>query len=123
MTQCCAVAVSLFGGYFLAAWGINEVGSRLFGLRHDVQRARCFAGYASVVTFVLQIVTGILPDFYIIALFVEFYTVYIVWEGSTHMMQVPEPLRLRFTLLASVLLIACPVLVRMLFIHLSVSLS
>ena len=123
MRLCCAAAVSLFGGYFLAAWGIDELGSRLFRLRHDVQRARCFAGYASVMTFVLQIVTGILPDFYIIALFVEFYTVYIVWEGSMRMMQVSEPLRLRFTLLASALLIACPILVRVLFDYLSVSLS
>ena len=123
MTQCCAVAVSLFGGYFLAAWAIDEMGRRFFDLPADIALARRFAGYALVILFVLQIITGILPDFGIIALFVEFYTVYIVWEGSVRMMHVSEKLRLRFTVLSSILLIACPALVRLLFNELSVVLS
>ena len=29
MTNCCVVAVALFGGYFLAAYAINEMGTRM----------------------------------------------------------------------------------------------
>ena len=49
MTQCCAVAVSLFGGCFLSAYLINELGMRFCGLKGDIYRAQQFAGYALVV--------------------------------------------------------------------------
>ena len=36
MTRCCAVAVALFGGYFLAAYAINELRVRLFEGNSDM---------------------------------------------------------------------------------------
>ena len=36
MTNCCAVAVALFGGYFLAAYAINEKGTRMFGMHSNI---------------------------------------------------------------------------------------
>ena len=36
MTQCCAVAVSLFGGYFLAAYLINGLRVRMFVMDNDI---------------------------------------------------------------------------------------
>ncbi len=109
MTQCCAVAVSLFGGYFLAAYLINGLRVRMFILDSDIPLAQQFAGYALVVVFMLRIVIGILPDFGIMALLLQFYIVYVVWEGSKKVMQIAEKDRLRFTILSSILLIACPV--------------
>ena len=87
MTQCCAVAVSLFGGYFLAAYLINGLRVRMFMLDSDIPLAQQFAGYALVVVFMLRIVIGILPDFGIMALLLQFYIVYVVWEGSKKVMQ------------------------------------
>ena len=66
MTQCCAVAVALFGGYFLAAYAINQLRVQMFGMSDDVPLTQQFAGYALVVTFLLKIITGLLPDFSII---------------------------------------------------------
>ena len=80
MTNCCAVAVALFGGYFLAAYAINEMGVRMFGMPANAPLTQQFAGYALVVPFLLQIVTGLLPDFRIIAWLFQFYIVYVVWE-------------------------------------------
>ena len=80
MTNCCAVAVALFGGYFLAAYAINEMGTRMFGLHSNMPLTQQFAGYALVVSFLLQIVTGLLPDFRIIAWLLQFYIVYVVWD-------------------------------------------
>ena len=43
MTNCCDVAVALFGGYFLAAYAINEMGTRMFGMHSNclLYTSRC----------------------------------------------------------------------------------
>ena len=115
MTNCCAVAVALFGGYFLAAYVINEMGIRMFGMSANISLTQQFAGYALVVPFLLQIVTGLLPDFRIIAWLLQFYIVYVVWEGAPIVMQVEEKNRLRFTILSSLLLILCPAVIQFVF--------
>lgn len=115
MTQCCAVAVSLFGGYFLAAYLINGLRVRLLMQDTDIPLSQQFAGYALVVVFVLRMIIGILPDFSVMALLLQFYTVYVVWEGSKTLMQVAEKDRLRFTILSSILLIVCPAMIEWIF--------
>ena len=64
---------------------------------------------------VLQVILGVLPDFNIIAILLRFYTVYIVWEGSKVLLRVSDKNRLRFTVMASVLLLLCPWLIEVLF--------
>ena len=123
MTQCCAVAVSLFGGYFLAAYLINGVRVRMLMTDSDIPLTQQFAGYALVVLFVLKIIIGILPDFRIISWLLQFYIVYVVWEGSAKMMQVEEKDRLRFTIISSILLIACPTAIEWIFTKLTVMLN
>ena len=123
MTKCCAVAVALFGGYFLAAYLINLTVVRFFRMADNLPLLQQFAGYAMVVIFLLRIVLGILPDFQIIAMLLQFYTVYVVWEGCVRVLQVTEANRLRFTLLASVLLIVCPLLIEWIFNKLTIVLN
>ena len=115
MTQCCAVAVALFGGYFLAAYAINQMGIKMFGMSNDIPLAQQFAGYALVVTFLLHIVTGLLPDFSIIGWLLQFYIVYVVWEGARVVMLVEEKNRLRYTIFSSILLILCPAVIQVVF--------
>ena len=123
MTQCCAVAVSLFGGYFLAAYLINALRVRLFMQDDDINLTRQFAGYAMVVPFLLQIIIGVLPDFNIIAMLLQFYIVYVVWEGSRSLMEVEEKDRLRFTVISSILQIVCPAVIQLLFNKLTLLLN
>ncbi|MDM8337446.1 Yip1 family protein [Mediterranea massiliensis] len=123
MTQCCAVAVSLFGGYFLAAYLINNMCVRMLGMRSDIMLVQQFAGYALVVPFLLQIVIGVLPDFTIIAMLLVFYTVYIVWEGCKVLMQVEEKNQMKFTIISSALLIICPLVIQFVFNKLTVVLN
>lgn len=115
MTHCCAVAVSLFGGYFLAAYAINQLQVRMFGMPNNIPLTQQFAGYALVVTFSLKIITGLLPDFSIIGWLLQFYIVYVVWEGAPVVMGVEEKNRLRYTLFASFLLIICPAVIEVVF--------
>ena len=123
MTRCCAVAVSLFGGYFLAAYLINVMGVRWMRIPDQLPLVQQFAGYALVVVFLLRIVLGILPDFQIIAILLQFYTVYIVWEGSARLLRVADASRLRFTLMTSVVLIVCPMVIEWIFNELTVVLN
>ena len=123
MTQCCAVAVSLFGGYFLAAYLINALRVRLFMQDDDINLTRQFAGYAMVVPFLLQIIIGVLPDFNIIAMLLQFYIVYVVWEGSRSLVEVEEKDRLRFPVISSILLIVCPAVIQLLFNKLTLLLN
>ena len=123
MTKCCAVAVALFGGYFLAAYLVNLGAARFFRMVDNLPQVQQFAGYAMVVIFLLRIVLGILPDFQIIAMLLQFYTVYVIWEGCVKLLQVTEANRLRFTLLASVLLIVCPMLIEWAFNKLTIVLN
>ena len=115
MTNCCAVAVALFGGYFLAAYAINEAGIKMFGMPSQVLLTQQFAGYSLVVLFLLQIITGLLHSFRIIAWLLQFYIVYVVWEGAPIVMKVKENDRLKYTLLSSALLILCPAAIEFVF--------
>jgi hypothetical protein len=123
MKDCCVVAVSLFGGYFLAAYIINALGVKVFGLPNDRLLAQQFAGYALVATFLVHIVTGLLPEFGFIALIFQFYMLYIVWAGADVLMNVKESRRLNYTLAVFLLLMLCPISISTIFGKLLVILS
>ncbi|MGN0310293.1 MAG: Yip1 family protein [Bacteroides sp.] len=115
MTQCCAIAVALFGGYFLASNLIHHYTTRMMGLQAEKSLILQLAGYSMVVIFCLRIILALMPDFQIIALLLQFYTVYIVWEGSERLMQIGEESRLKFTLVSSVALLFSPVIIEWIF--------
>lgn len=115
MTECCSVAISLFGGFYLAAYLLNKMGIKFFYLSDNLLRAQRLMGYSSVVLFILQIVTGILPNFQIVSWLLQFYVVYIVWEGAKLFVKIEESDLLKYTLLSSFLLLVCPFLIEFLF--------
>lgn len=123
MTDCCSIAVSLFGGYYLASYLINLMRVRFFGMDDDHLLVQQFSGYAMVVLFLLGILMGLFSDFTIVSLLLQFYTVYIVWEGCSIVLQVEEKERFRFTIYASLLLIGCPFIIQTLFDKLMVTLN
>lgn len=123
MTQCCALAVALFGGYFLAAYLINQLRMGWLKQEDDLPLVQQLAGYSLSVTFVLQIIIGLLPDFGIIANLLQFYLVYVVWEGARMLLQVEEKVCVWFTLVSSVLLLLCPWMIELIFNKLMVVLN
>jgi len=123
MTQCCAVAVSLFGGFYLSAYLINQMGVKLIGMRDDLPLVQQFTGYSMVIVLLLQIIYGILPDFLILVVLFSFYTIYIVWEGADALMHVDEKNRLRYTVLSSLIILLCPWLIQVVFNKLTVLLN
>lgn len=115
MTECCAVVVSLFGGFFLSAYGINMLRVRMLKMNDNMGLSMRFVGYAMVVQFLLQMLTGILPDLGIISMLLQFYVVYIVWEGSESFLFIKEESRLKFTVATSVIILFCPALISYVF--------
>ena len=122
MTVCCAVAVSLFGGYFLAAYCLNQIGMRFYNMPNRLASTQQFAGYALVVFFLVQLVEGLFPNFKVLGWILQFYTVYVIWEGAPIVMKVRDSFRLSYTLVSSVLLIICPSVIRFVFDYLTKSL-
>lgn len=123
MTLCCSVAVAQFSGYFLSAYIINELGSKRFGVVNDLTLTRQYAGYTMVVPFLLQIITGLLPDFRIISWLLTPYIMFVAWEGSKILMKVEEKNRMTYTLISSILLIFLPPIIEYLFNQLTTQLN
>ena len=110
MTRCCAIFVSLFGGYFLAAYAIDQLGKKLLGREDQYELNQQFVGYSMVVTFVLHWI-------------LLFNTIFVVFEGARTLMKVNEEKLTRYTLIASVIIIVCPALIAAVFNELSVILN
>ena len=107
--------VSFFGGFYLASYVLGEVWRGLFKQPKDVRLCQSFVGLASSLMYVLEIVRLLLPDFFFLYIFV-LYTFYIVWEGSIIYMKVDEAVRMKFTTLASLILILTPMAINYLFV-------
>lgn len=114
MTNCCSVAVSLFGGFFFTAFIMNKIFEKFLAMKDNLLLLQTFTGYAMVVAFLIQIVLGLFPDFRIIGWIVQFYVLFIVWEG-TPLLGVEEKDRLRVTLVGSIILIFCPAIISLVF--------
>lgn len=115
MARCCAVVIAYFGGFYLSAYLINWANVRFYRDMDNMPLCLKLAGYSLTVPLVLQVVTGVLPDFGIIALMLRFYIIYLVWTGCKVLMHVAENQRLSFTIVASAILLACPALIGYLF--------
>lgn len=120
MTNCCAIFVALFAGYFLVVYLTNQYGMKVLKRPSQLSICQQFIGYSMVVTFVLDIVTGLFPSFLILRLIFQFYVVYIVWEGAGRLMHVEENKRMLYTLCVSLFIIISPMLIRWVFTRLSV---
>ena len=99
--------VSAFGGFYLAAYLLNELWQGMFKRTKDMRLCQRFVGYASSLMFALNIVLVLFPEFFFLQIFV-LYTFYIVWEGAGPYMQVTEAERLKFVALATMVILLTP---------------
>lgn len=108
--------VGVYGGYFIASYMLNEVAPR-FKMSKDLPRFQQFTGYASVVLYVLFIITPFLSGLFIVWL-LALYTIYVVNSGALYFMKVPKSKVADFTAVASAIIILSPILVHALFSYL-----
>ena len=74
------------------------------------------------VLFVLDIVLGLFPSFFILRWILQFYIVWVVWEGAQKLMMVKEEKLLSYTLIVSAIIILSPIVLKVLFDYMSVTL-
>ena len=122
MTRCCATFVSLFGGFFLAAYLSNLLGKHLLGREDELVLNQRFIGYTMVVTFVLNMVSGLFSISILHWIF-QFYTVFVAYEGARVLMKVKESDLTRYSLIVSIIVIVCPGLIATVFDKLSLILN
>lgn len=115
----CGYCVALFGGFFLAAWLLDIVRQNLLTHKPDMPGSQLFVGYAMGVVFVADILAIVFPQLFIFKWILQFYVLYVVWEGSDIIFSVPEDNRLTFTAIATVAIIFSPAIIRALFNMLS----
>ncbi|MCC8132739.1 MAG: YIP1 family protein [Tannerellaceae bacterium] len=103
--------VAAFGGFYLASYLLNEVWHSLFKREKNMKLCQQFVGYSSSLMFSINMVLMLIPEFFFLRIFV-LYTFYIVWEGTGPYMQVEEPDRVKFTAIATALIILLPEIIR-----------
>ena len=104
---CGKTCVSSFGGYYVAAYVLNEIGKSWFSFEKNLKLWQHFVGYSSALMFTLNIVWMLLPDVFFLYIFI-LYTFYIVWEGATIYFSVGDAQRMKFTTISTLLIIATP---------------
>lgn len=114
MKRCCTTAVSLFGGFFLASYLSNLIGRNMLGKADNIELNRQLVGYAMVVIFVLEIISGLFT-LSILHWILQFYTVFVVYEGARILMQIEEKDLTRFSLIISIIIIVCPAIISTVF--------
>ena len=115
----CSYCVALFGGFFLASWLLDILKQKFVGHETDLPGSQLFVGYTMGVVFLSEILAILFPQFFIFKWILQFYTLYIVWEGCDILFAIAEDKRLTFTVLTSIAVVFSPAIIRTLFNMLS----
>ena len=122
LTRSCAIAVSLFGGFFLAAYLLEKIGRKYFGSYLGIDSIQILVGYSMVVLFVLDIIGGLfLID--VLHWILQVYTFFIVFEGARSFIKISEKQLTTYTIVASLIILLSPALIKTVFNLLSVTLN
>ena len=121
LTRSCGVAVSLFIGFFLASYLIKLINGH-FNCQRSEGEIQMFVGYSMVVTFVLQIISGLF-SILIIHWILQIYTLFVVFEGARRLMKVDELRLTMYTIAATLIILLSPTLIEFIFNKLSVTLN
>lgn len=122
LMRCCAVAVALFGGFFLAAYLVERICGRWMPKNVSRSDIQTFVGYSMVVIFVLDIVCSFY-SILILQWILQLYTILIVFEGARRFLKVDEEKLTLYTVAASVVILLSPALIEFIFNKLTVILN
>lgn len=122
LTNCCAMAVALFGGIFLAIYLLDKALKGWFSTSVSNGLLTEFVAYSMTVKFVLDIFSSLF-SLQLILLILQIYTIFIVFEGSRRFLRLKEDKVTLFTLVATIVILLCPSMIDLVFNKLSVALN
>ncbi len=123
LTEVSAMVISLFFGYFVSVYLVNRVTTAMLGGESRMLQSQLLVGYGLSAIMVLNIVLGLFPSFFLIYWLLQFYIMYIVWEGADKLMEVPEQKRMIYSIAVSAILILVPFIIRKVFNFLSTTMG
>ena len=123
MMRCCSVAVSLFGGLFLATYLLDVINRKWIKSGVTYDRLLAFVAYSMVVIFVLDFIRGLSIEQVIVRILLQLYTAVIAYEGIRRWLQMREEQQSRMAVIATILLLVCPTAIEFIFNKLSVILN
>ncbi len=80
-----------------------------FHLTPDKNKTSTFVGYTYGLYLVIEIATGLIPEFYLLRILI-LYTVYIIWEGVVPVFKVREEQRTGFAFICALVILLIPYL-------------
>ena len=104
------VLIALFAGFYLASFLLSKAIKRFFPANGSFRLCQRFVGYSSALIYAIYMVLAIFPDFNFLQ-FILLYTIYIVWEGASVYMQVPENEKSKFTAAATAIILLSPFII------------
>lgn len=112
LKQTVAAVTALFGGFYPVSYWVNGLFPK-FGLDKNLNDAQQFAGYSSVVLYVLFFVMPLLPGLTYLWL-LAFYTLYMAYVGADVFLGVSGNKRLGFAVIASLPVVLIPLAIKFL---------
>ncbi len=116
------VFTAYFASYFLSSYVLDRLFVRWLGLAPDKIKAEKLCVYSLTPLLLVRIFTFLVKDLFFLYIFVV-YTVYIVWEASGGLYEMPGRQRGRFTALTILVIMLSPVLIEFILIKLLPGLS
>lgn len=98
--------LSTYGSIYVAMLLIN-VAKPIFHLQTNNSKTLSFIGYAYGLYFAIEILTNLIPEFYLLRVLM-LYTIFIIWEGVMPMFKVREEQRTGFALVCSIIILFTP---------------
>ena len=86
----CSYCVALFGGFFFASWLFELLRQKFLEHAPDMPTSQLFVGYTMGVVFAADILAILFPQFFIFKWILQFYVLYVVWEGSDILFSITE---------------------------------
>lgn len=105
------VLIQFAGGFYLASVLLREVLERYFRIDLNFKQCQRFVAYASCIMYALQIVLTLIPEFFFLQIF-GLYAIYIIYEGAEVFMQIQETKRMKFMIIASIVILGAPAIVK-----------
>ena len=118
LTRCCSVCVALFCGFYVTAYILDKFTRRLFGWRGEHDTMNLFTAYSMTVTFVIYFLDGLFYNA-VLHWFLLLYTTVLVYEGAKHLVRIKEERLVAYTVMATLVVIACPTIIEFIFYKIS----
>ena len=122
LTHCCAVAVALFGGFFLSSYLIEKMLQKWFATTLSKDMITVFVAYSMTVKFVLDMLSSLL-SLKLLLVILQIYTLFVVFEGTRRFLKIREDKVTLFTLVATIIILLCPSIIELVFNKLSVTIN